>query len=147
MSHTFFSFKPIPKPTLPKVVNVKVKHLRKSSPHYNNLRAWMEDPQHEYVGRGKIVDFYKFPPESSIWANPFKSPRDGTIPQVLANYKSYITQKIKDGEITLEQLSELRKKRALGCWCVDQDTLYTADESEYTCHAQVLLNILANMDT
>ena len=97
------------------VVNVRVKHIR---PQYQDLKSWMADPQNEYIGRGGvlIIDKARFPLRDSPLANPFKSGRDGTLEEVLTNYKIYIDYLIESGVISQEYLRSLKGKR-LGCWC------------------------------
>lgn len=106
-----------------KAVNVKVKHIR---PEYNDLKAWMDDPANVYVGRGGIVfiDGERFPKKGSIWGNPFKG--DGAVEK----YEAHIRAKLESGEITKEQLMELKGKN-LGCWCKPNP-----------CHADVLVKLV-----
>lgn len=118
------------------VVNVKVKYIR---PQYKNLKEWCEDPSNVYIGRGGIVfvssnggeSKRRYPPRGSIFANPFKVGRDGSVDEILVLYKKYITKKIKNGEVTQDDLEGLRGKR-LGCWC----------RPEQKCHGDVLLELL-----
>ena len=65
------------------VVNVKVGHIR---PEYDNLKEWMEDPKNVYVGRKGIVFITmedgkkeRFPKNDSVFCNPFKVGKDGTL--------------------------------------------------------------------
>ena len=133
---------------IPMVVNVRVKFLRRKYPggskEYKTLQKWMEDPDNEYVGRGHIIDNYTFPKENSIWANPFKSPRDGTLDQVIQKYTAYIEKKVETGEISEAQLNQLSQRKRLGCWCVKcpQVWMPTANK-KMVCHAQILQKIIA----
>ena len=127
--------------TLPLVVNVKVAHLRKENPRYETLRAWMADKDNEYVGRGRILDNYTFPESGSIWANPFKSPRDGTLEQVLDKYEKHIRDLMFNGRISRQQLIDLSNKKRIGCWCVADPVEYGKEE-KIICHAQVLQKLM-----
>lgn len=111
------------------VVNVRVKNIR---PQYHNLKEWMDDPDNVYIGRRGIVfiDASRFPPSNSIFANPFKVGKDGTLEEVLEKYRKYIWDKIHSGEIRNEDLDNLRGKN-LGCWCKPKK-----------CHGDILLDIL-----
>jgi hypothetical protein len=59
-----------------------------------------------YIGRG------------SIWGNPF--PIDESVGDtreiVIEKYRSHLFSQVKNGEITIEQLSSLQGK-TLGCFC------------------------------
>ena len=58
------------------VINVKVKNIR---PSYYTLSDWINNPQHEYIGRSEIVfiNNERFPKKSSIWANPYTVKKEG----------------------------------------------------------------------
>ncbi len=116
-----------------RIANVKVACIR---PQYQNLKEWMADPNNVYIGRRGIVfiDGVRFPPQDSIFANPFKVGRDGTRQEVIDKYRDYIVAKIENGEIPPEEIENLRGK-TLGCWC------YTTGE-EGECHGDVLAEIL-----
>lgn len=78
-----------------------------------------------YVGRGK----------GSKWGNPF-SHKEGTAAQfrvesreeAIAAHRRWLWAQIKSGEVSLEELAELRGKR-LGCWCAPY----------HACHAENLV--------
>jgi len=110
-----------------RVVNVRVKHIR---PQYANLKQWMEYPDNVYIGRGGIVfiNGVRFPEKGSIWGNPFKGD------QAVEKFEKYIRDKLISGEITVEQLLELKGKN-LGCWCKPD-----------RCHGDVLLKLLEEID-
>lgn len=113
-----------------KVVNVRVKHIR---PTYENLKEWMKNPDNIYIGRGRCVfiDGVRFPPEDSMWANPFKvcEFNDKTIEL----YKKYILKKIKSGTISCDDLKKLKNKN-LGCWCKPK-----------ACHGDVLKELVDSL--
>ena len=111
------------------VVNVKVEYIR---PEFNNLREWCEGLNNVYIGRKRVVfiDGKRYPPEDSIFANPYKVGKDGTRNEIIQKYKTYILEKIERKEITQDQLDTLRGKK-LGCWCKPD-----------TCHGDVLAEIL-----
>jgi len=115
------------------VVNVKVSNIR---PKFSNLKEWMNEPNNFYIGRSGVVfiDSVRFPPEQSIFANPFKinkkGDNNGTRDEVIAKYKSWINQKIQENsKIKLELLN--LKGKTLGCWCKPEK-----------CHGDVLLELI-----
>lgn len=67
-----------------------------------------------YIGRG------------SKWGNPFVIGKDGSRDVVIAKYEVWLQQRLIDGVITLEELSELYGK-SLVCFCTPQ-----------RCHGEVL---------
>lgn len=111
------------------VVNVRVSEIR---PPYKNLKEWMANPNHVYIGRGHVVfiDGERFPPQSSVWANPFTVGDHGRE-TALSLYEQMIRQKLAH-EGTAELLA-LRGK-VLGCWCVPQP-----------CHGHILLKLIEEM--
>ncbi len=127
--------------SIPKVVNVRVMNLRMSKPAYSSLKEWMQDPDNEYVGRGHILDNYTFPEKDSIWANPFKAPRDGDLPKVLDLYEKHIRDFLSKDEKNRSALLELGKKQRIGCWCVDH--VFAAKNFKApVCHAQILQKLI-----
>jgi hypothetical protein len=131
----------IPATILPTtVVNVKVQHIR---PQYKNLLEWMSDPQNVYIGRRRIVfiDHQRFPPQDSMWHNPFKIGKDGTREQVLEKYDTLIRSKSKNPQ-WLKELFQLEGKN-LGCWCVAESVIYPTDaRPDVCCHGQLLVKLL-----
>ena len=109
-----------------KVVNVKVAHIR---PRYKNLQEWMADPNNLYIGRRGVVFIEKvrFPPTNSPWCNPYKVGKDGSREVVITKYKTFILNKIKNGELNIEDL----RGKNLGCWCWPAP-----------CHGNVLIELL-----
>lgn len=98
-----------------------------------NLKEWMEDPNHVYIGPRGIVmvpsgQFYedgkpklmRFPTKASIWANPYDNKKE---------FLSYITKKIDQDPVY--NLEELRGK-TLGCW----------GNKEMCTHGEVLIELL-----
>jgi len=84
------------------VVNVKVKYIR---PTYHTLRDWMQNPQHEYIGRCGVVfiDKERFPKKASRWANPFKEKKEGRV-KCLELYETWLRAKIaKEGTEELKK--------------------------------------------
>lgn len=110
------------------VVNVKIIHLR---PQYNNLKEWMENPDHVYIGRKGIVfiDNKRFPEKDSLWCNPFKIGKDGSREEILDMYREYIEEKIEK-ECLGDELRSLKGK-VLGCWCSPQP-----------CHGDILVELI-----
>ena len=102
-------------------------------PNYKDLKHWCEDPNNVYIGRKGVVfiDKKRFPPDDSIFANPFKIGKDNnTRDDVIAEYRKYIVDKIENGQISENELLNLKGKR-LGCWCKPE-----------VCHGDILLQIL-----
>lgn len=118
------------------VVNVRVKNLR---PAIEDLRKWMAIEGNVYVGRRGVILLpdpvtgkrARFPPESSPYANPFKTGKDGNLAEVLKKYKSFLDE---SGFDKAEVEEELAGKR-LGCWCAPAP-----------CHADILAIWLAEVD-
>jgi Domain of unknown function (DUF4326) len=147
-----------------KLINARVSYLR---PRYNDLADWMKKKNHVYIGRGRIVFIDKnkieggpklmssvqndehevtrvrFPFKDSPWANPFKSPRDGTLFEVLAKYHIYIQNKIKNKEVDLEEI----RGKTLACWCVKTATRKVKSQDKWTCHGECLLSLLDETDS
>lgn len=111
------------------VVNVKVANIR---PKYKNLKEWCEDPDNVYIGRRGIVfiDGVRYPPQDSVYANPYKVGKDGTREEVIDLYRDYIIDKISSGEIVIEHLYG----KNLGCWCKPE-----------ACHGDVLLKLVEEL--
>ncbi len=117
-----------------KVVCVKVKNIR---PQFKNLEEWMENPNNIYIARKGIVfiDNERFPKEDSIWANPFKIDVNTSRNEAIDKYKTYITKKLNDGEISHQELLNLKGKQ-LGCWCKDKEN--------NQCHGDILVELINN---
>lgn len=112
------------------VVNVKVKHIR---PDYDNLKEWMENPNHEYIGRRGVVFIEKerFPKKASQWANPFIVKKEGRD-KCLEMYECWVRKKIeKEGKDEIKKL----KNKVLGCWCCPEK-----------CHGDILVKIINELD-
>ncbi len=91
------------------VANCRVQHLR---PTYVNLKAWLGNPEHVYIGRPGIVfiDGERFPKKGSPFANPFKGK------DALDKFKVYFRRRVQTDPEFTRALLQLRGKR-LGCWC------------------------------
>lgn len=118
------------------VVNVKVGSIR---PAYQNLKEWMKDPNHVYIGRAGIVFVptedggkERWPKKDSPWCNPFKIDKWATREDVIREYRSYIKAKIQDEGLNIEDL----RGKMLGCWCKPE-----------ACHGDVLLELLNEAET
>lgn len=127
---------------IPVVVNVRVSELRKAKNPKPNLQTWMDDPDNEYVGRGKILDGYTFPPRHSLWANPFKVPRDGDLEQVIKKYETHIRSMVDNDPEHRAALVALSQKKLIGCWCVKVPSAFGAQGVKVVCHAQVLQKLI-----
>lgn len=116
------------------VVSVKVNDIR---PKYKDLEQWMNDFDNVYIGRKGIVFIerkYRYPKEDSIWANPFKIHGDMSRETVINMYRDHILAKLNSGEISHEQLLQLKGK-TLGCWCKENG-------QNIPCHGDVLVELL-----
>ena len=51
------------------------------------------------------------------WGNRFRIGRDGTRGEVITRYRADLWERIRAGEIALEDLAEMDGMR-LACWCV-----------------------------
>ena len=120
---------------LPEGVCVKAKNLR---PKHDNLREWMANSSHVYVGRrgrifikerggGKHVFHYK----DSEWCNPFKL-TEYSLEESLEKYENYLCRKLDDDPDALERFRHLSFASEIGCFC---------DPSQ-KCHRDVILKIL-----
>lgn len=110
------------------VIDVHVANLRKLG--YQNLREWMNDPNHVYIGRRGVVfiDGQRFPKTDSIWHNPYKISHTQSREQVLSKYEQYLL----NSPHLMEQLPQLQNK-VLGCWCSNESSPEVP-----TCHAHIL---------
>ena len=90
---------------------------------------WLAEVGNVYVGDGGNLDLPK-----SKWANPFRSGVDGSVNDVLNQYRSHVASTPN----LFNDLSSLRGK-VLGCHCDIEDS------SEFCCHAQVLQELVGNL--
>lgn len=112
-----------------KVANVKVQYIR---PKYDNLKEWCEDKNNVYIGRKGVVfiNGTRYPPNASIFANPFKITKKETRENVIKKYEEYITEKLeKDPNLKCELMK--LKGKTLGCWCHPE-----------ACHGDVLVKLI-----
>ena len=121
-----------------KVVCVKVNDIR---PKYQNLKEWISDEDNIYIARKGVVFVEnddgkkcRYPPQDSIWANPFKVKDEKDRKQVIDKYRNYIKDKIVKGVIPESEIEKLRGKN-LGCWC-------KVGGENIPCHGDVLLELL-----
>lgn len=75
-----------------------------------------------YIGRAHPLF-----PAGSPWGNPFKVGVDGSLPQVLERYRSWIREQPE----LMARLPELRGKR-IACWCK------TRKHPNAPCHGDIL---------
>lgn len=131
---------------LPIVHNVRAAHIQPMG--YTNLREWCQDPENVYIGRGNIliIDGMRYPPQSSVWANPFKSPRDGTHEEVIAKYRRHIRNLLRERPELEHELRALAGKR-IGCWCVARPTseFTGADNGRVQCHGQLVVEMFCEI--
>ena len=107
---------------------IKVRYMR---PEYDNLREWMEEKNHVYVGRrGRVFITNHETKEKTIfhysgskWANPYKL-NQYSIGESLKKYRKYLY----DSKL-IDDIEELQGM-VLGCFCeTDQ------------CHAAILVEL------
>lgn len=118
------------------VQNVKVVFIRQKG--YHDLRAWMADPNNVYVGRSGVV-FVKeadgtqrrWPPQESVWCNPFKVGRDGSREEVLDQFETLLATRLEASPALRDELIKLEGKH-LGCWCKPEG-----------CHGDVLTKAIS----
>lgn len=101
------------------LINIKKQFLVKKG--YRDLKHWLEDPNHVYIGRH---NHYVGAP-SSKWKNPYSVKKYGRA-GCIKKYERYI----KKNKELMDSIEELRGK-TLGCWC-----------SPDACHGDVLLKIM-----
>lgn len=101
------------------VVNTQTKFLR---PRYPDLRAWMADSNNVYIGRKHAVFVTdprggkkaRFPPHSSIFANPYKVSDDLSECDVMKLYETHIRLKLMLYPDMVHDLLSLKDKN-IGC--------------------------------
>ncbi len=116
------------------VVKVNVASIR---PKYQNLHEWCcNTEQNEYIGRRGVVfiDGARYPPQSSIWCNPFKITKTVSRDKCIEQYREYITKKLETDKKLKDALLQLKGK-TLGCWCAPEK-----------CHGDVLIKLIEKMD-
>lgn len=121
------------------ICDVHVSFLRARG--YQNLEAWLQDPNHVYIARDGIIihNGDRFPRLNSPWANPFKVKDTTTLNSAVEQYFHYINAKICSGEL-YQELYKLKGKE-LGCWCVGHG-LNTNRCEPFICHGQILLYLI-----
>lgn len=108
--------------TIPTVVNVRAKELRKNS--YRNIQDWLDKSDNNlYIGRNMRISLgggewaYL---KTSKWHNPFKGERQ----DVVVKFEEYARNKFNEDDYV-----ELKGK-TLGCWCHPE-----------SCHGHVLIKL------
>jgi hypothetical protein len=88
------------------------------------------EPKGSYVYIGRRNSRYGL--EGSIWENPYKSPQDGTLVEVLEKYRIWITSRPWFA-------TEIVKLRGglLGCWCRPKSGF----KGRLMCHGQILAGL------
>ena len=133
------------------VKNVKVQYIRKEKnskgEYYRDLKHWMEDENNVYVGRRGIVfikdeegNKKRFPPENSVWCNPFKvkknknEAKDGdNRDEIVSKFEVYMRNMLEENEELKTEFMKLKGKN-LGCWCKPE-----------RCHGDILIKLLGEM--
>ena len=83
-----------------------------------------------YIGRAQSRGGWDL--KKSIWANPFKEDKDGTMEEILVKYEVHVR---KDADL-MAKLPSLKGK-ILGCWC--------KKKGDEPCHGDVLLKLLSEL--
>lgn len=114
------------------VVNVKVNYIK---PTYNNLGEWCNNSQNVYIGRRGIVfvNGQRFPPQDSMWANPYKVTDQLSRENAIILYEIHLRNMLQN-PIIFQEFLKLRGK-TLGCWCVEPG-------KNIVCHGHVILKLL-----
>jgi hypothetical protein len=86
---------------------------------------------------------------ASEWANPFKVGKDGTLPEVIAKYNTYIREKIsRDPPRWLTYLKNIvcqGRPLVLGCWCkANKRGEY---QPNILCHGDVIVQLCKEVIT
>ncbi len=79
-----------------------------------------------------VVDNTVLVDRRTKWGNPFRIGPGQDARQAVARYRVHLWQRIRAGEISLEELAALAP-RWLACWCV----------ASHACHAEVLARAAA----
>ena len=87
-----------------------------------------------------FINSERFPKKDSIWCNPYKVGKDGTLEEVLVKYRRHINRKVRQ-EGLWDEFEDLDGKN-LGCWCVSGFNV--TEKTPCVCHGQVLLDLLDN---
>ena len=101
------------------VVNTQTKFLR---PNYTDLRDWMADANNVYIGRKHAVfatipssrKKSRFPPHSSIFANPYSVSDELSESDVMKLYERHIRLKLSLYPDMVHNLQSLKNKN-IGC--------------------------------
>lgn len=112
----------------PEVVNVRVADIR---PEHNDLKEWMDEPGHLYIGRRGVVFIIdkatrqkkRYPEQSSPYANPY-SLKKYTRQECLALYREHLSA----NPLTIAQKEQILNATKLGCWCAPEP-----------CHGDILI--------
>ncbi len=91
-----------------------------------NLRR--EPKLREQFEHAQVVNNTVLIDRRTKWGNPFRVTRGQTAEQAVARYRVHLWQRIRAGEIALEDLAEL-ESCWLACWCVGDG---------HPCHGEVL---------
>ena len=150
------------------VADCHVKYLR---PAYQNLRAWMDCPDHVYVGRKGVVLYpstkakngfqTRFPPRHSVFANHNQlstiAYRNWIQTEIVNHPKRFGVYTIdqygqdceEDDKQELVRLALMGLKgKTLGCWCVKSTCARVPKDMKVTmfcCHAQILAHMVNTM--
>jgi len=80
-----------------------------------------------YIGRRLTMGGWNL--EDSIWRNPYKVDRDGTLDQIMVKYRNHILS----NTALISKLIDLDGK-ILGCWCKGK-------KDRDKCHGDVLVEL------
>ena len=107
---------------LAKVLKVKPEDLTEP-PRGRVVNVKWREPYDLYIGRA--MGFRPYRLKQSIWHNPFREGKDGTLEEVLEKYREHVLGRPD----LVEKLPGLRSK-VLACWCKPKP-----------CHGDVLLEL------
>ena len=122
----------------PRLINVNVNSLRQRG--YKNIREWLLDPSHVYIGHDTHISLGKgeiYHLERLKWSNPFFMDQSLSPYQMTESLQEY--EKMIRGSSLYHQLHELGDK-ILGCWCHCYYG-HNNNNSKDMCHGEVLVQL------
>lgn len=73
--------------------------------------------------------------------NPYKPGRDGTLPEILDRFHTYLDTQAQCDSAERAALTALTADSVLGCWCVNKEN---AGERPWCCHCDVIACVWAS---
>jgi hypothetical protein len=134
------------------IFNCKVDYIR---PQYHDLNEVLSNSENIYIDRaGKVFISIngikkKFPPENSVWTNPFKYDATHPLEESLIKYEIFIRNLINKKNL-IDDLLNLKGKN-LYCWCLTTPTCYSCSndlvDEKIICHGQILIKLIFEYET